>query len=266
MISVRYIFHDCFLVISDSASIVFDYWKDPRGSGESDPAFLDLIPADRPLYVAVSHHHKDHLNTDIFKWRQRFPDIRYILSKDTARFCRHFLREDSLWKGPKVPHEKVTVMRDGESFCDAIVRIRAFGSTDIGCSYAVTVDDRVFFHAGDLNAWIWKDESSESEVADALRQFTEILDVVAMEYPHIDYAMFPVDSRIGTDYFTGASLFVRAVDVDCFFPMHFELADTPEELAKRHDDAIAFDRFARPGYGEYVALLSPGALYVRTDR
>lgn len=37
----------------------------------------------------------------------------------------------------------------------------------------------------------------------------------------IDIAMFPVDSRIGTDYMRGASQFIERIKTAAFAPMHF---------------------------------------------
>jgi len=241
--------------------MLFDYWRDPRYEDDPQcamPPLLDDLPDDRPLYVFVSHHHKDHLNTGIFSWQERFGRIHYVMSKDTARFCRRYLRDDSIWRGPKVSADKVTVLKPGERWSDGTMEVCAFGSTDTGCSYLLRIGGESIFHAGDLNAWIWKDESTPAEVATDLRRYEAILKDIAAESPEIGYVMFPVDSRIGTDYFTGARMFAELIRVGHFFPMHFELADTDEELRQRHKDAIAFGSYARKDYGEYIGLQTPG--------
>lgn len=70
----------------------------------------------------------------------------------------------------------------------------------------------------------------------------------------------PVDSRIGTDYFTGAAMLVRSIDVRHFFPMHFALG-SEEEQRHRRRDALAFDLYANPDRGEYIGLASPYASF-----
>ena len=103
-------------------------------------------------------------------------------------------------------------------FCDESLKIEAFDSTDIGNSYAVTVNGIKIFHAGDLNAWIRKDESTESEISEALKTYESILDKIVSKYPEFDMAMFPVDSRLGTDYFTGAKDIFRKNMCKTLFP------------------------------------------------
>lgn len=257
---LRYVFHDCFVLQTEVCAVVFDYWSTADGEQEF-PAFLDSLDPQKPLYVLVSHHHKDHYSKYVFGWQHRFPKIHYILSKDTAKFARRYLKEDSLFNGEKVAPEKVTVLRPGEVYGDDCLEIRAFGSTDIGNSYVVTVEGKTVFHAGDLNAWMWKDESTDEEVQEAIGAYQKILDDIKEVFPALDICMMPVDSRIGTDYFTGAHMLVCQIRTAHFFPMHFSLGDEDEQ-ALRRKDAIAFERYANRSYGEYIALTREGDLFL----
>lgn len=239
------------------ANIVFDFWKDVLSPGKGIPSFLDRLDKDKPLYVVVSHHHKDHYTKRIFEWGKIFRRIHYVLSSDTARYARHILNPDSIYLGPKPAPETVTVLSPGESFSDGRIAIKAFSSTDIGNSYILQAEGKTYFHAGDLNAWVWKDESTEEEIAKSIRDFETIADGIAAEYPTIDYAMFPVDSRIGRDFFTGAYIFVRKIDVRHFFPMHFGLGETPEQQRKFETDASDISAYMNKDRGEYICLQAP---------
>lgn len=265
---IKYIWHDCFTVRTPECSVVFDYWKDPV-VGEGKPSrFIEsgdpseMLPRDLPLYVVVSHHHKDHFNREIFRWAALFPNIRYILSRDTMRMCRHVFSPDSVYAGPKVDSSRATVLRPGESFSDGVMKVAAFGSTDIGNSYIVETGGYRLFHAGDLNAWVWADESTSAEVRAAIRDFEAKLEpicrylVEAHDGGCVDVAMFPVDSRIGSGYYTGAKIFVRAVDTARFLPMHFGLGDVAEQ-ARYERDALRFSLYANPDRGDY---LEPGII------
>lgn len=261
---LTYIWHDCFWLQSDSANVVFDFWKDPTSPSPSEiPAFLKEADKDKPLYVFVSHHHKDHYSKRIFEWHSLFSDIRYIISDDTARHARHILNPGSLYSGPKPSPSAVTVLKPGESFSDRLITIHAFASTDIGNSYAVSLDGMTYFHAGDLNAWIWKDSSTSSGVEESLSDFGKILDSILMKYQSFDFVMFPVDSRIGRDYFTGAKLFVRVFDVRHFFPMHFELGEDAHQIRKFHLDAAKTELYMNPHDGEYICLQMPYSSFSR---
>lgn len=238
MIGLSYIFHDCFLVETQGANLVFDYWKERVENRGELPGFLENIDREKPLYVFVSHHHKDHFVKDIFEWQKSFPGIHFILSYDTARFCRHILSPTSIYKGAKPAPERVTVMRPGDTFSDGLVEVAAFGSTDIGCSYAVVAGGERIFHAGDLNAWIWLDESTDAEVRKALGDYRKILSDIKGRFDSFDIAMFPVDSRIGREYWTGAEMFLNHFNVKQFVPMHFCLGENAEELRQRASDAL----------------------------
>lgn len=289
MTEITYIWHDCFMVRRPECALVFDYWHD-AGSDESKnqdsgvgvrspfPRFLDMIDAGKPLYVFVSHSHKDHYNPDVFAWAARFPRIHYVLSRDVWHRCRHIASETSVYAGPKVDRAMITVLEPGAVHEDGLVRVAAFPSTDIGNSYMVEVKRERecpvrFFHAGDLNAWIWKDESTEQEVRKAMGDFEACLvpveawlDASAADGDGecIDYAFFPVDSRIGTDYFTGAATLLGKVCVRRFFPMHFGLGN--EEEQKRYQrDAMRFDLFANRERGEYIPLCEPYTTYVNAE-
>ena len=132
------------------------------------------------------------------------------------------------------------------------------------------------FHAGDLNAWIWLEESSEQEIRKAMGDYRACLRSVAESFAGdsgevpppekrcIDFAFFPVDSRLGKDYFTGARIFVREFNVAHFFPMHFGLGDEAEQR-QRCDDALKFSLYANPDRGEYIPLASPFATFLDND-
>lgn len=256
MMNIKYIWHDCFILTTESATLIFDYWKEPDGSTPQQ-SFLNDIDSQKPVYVFVSHHHKDHLNPEIFGWGNILPDIHYIISNDTAKFCRHYLRPDSFCRGDKPAPESVTVLRPGESWSDGTVNVEAFGSTDIGNSYYVEVDGHSIFHAGDLNAWIWIDESSSEEVEQALEKFKFILHDIAVRHSSIDYVMFPVDPRLGTRYWTGAEIFVREIDCRHFFPMHFTLGENQQQCRDFVRGASDFGNYANPQRGEYIILTEP---------
>ena len=262
---LTYIYHDCFLLSTEKAVVLFDYWKDPLSGRDKDfPPLLELLPADRPVYILVSHHHKDHFTRRIFLWQQKFPNIRYIISPDVYKACRFMFVENSTYAGFKPSMESVTVLKEGETFRDEIISVHAFGSTDIGNSYVVSLDGRNFFHAGDLNAWIWKDESTEEEVEEAIEAFKDKLLPISRQFPELDVAMFPVDSRLRTDYFLGAYLFVREIKVKLFVPMHFELVEDETEKLPRRLDAGAFSFYRNPDFGDYLQLASTRSSFLKT--
>lgn len=259
MVRITYIWHDCFTVETPEASIVFDYWLDSDGEPRELPRFLSSLPASKPLYVFVSHGHKDHFNPAVFGWFAKFESVRYVVSRDVMKRIRHVVSETSVYSGPKVPASAVTALGPGGSWRDDTLEVRAFPSTDIGDSFWIDCGGVTLFHAGDLNAWTWRDESDEREIAKVLGDYRACLrDIEAsVGGRRIDFCFFPVDSRIGSGYAEGASMFVRRLDVANFFPMHFALGDA-EERERRRSDALRFERYAYTERGRYIPLAIPG--------
>ena len=52
-----------------------------------------------------------------------------------------------------------------------IIRIEAFGSTDVGISFLIDLQGVRLFHAGDLNNWHWSEESTPQEIRKAEGDF-----------------------------------------------------------------------------------------------
>ena len=167
--SITYIWHDCFVVELNDCILIFDYWADPDGR------IFDFITHDKPVYIFVSHHHKDHFCKEIFSWSSQLNNkISYIISSDTARFIKHLLSPRSTYKGKlRIDPERVKIMSEGDYFSDDLISVNAYGSTDIGCSYLISHSSKRIFHAGDLNAWILEDKTP-SEKAQEISNFKSI--------------------------------------------------------------------------------------------
>ncbi len=234
---VTYIFHSGFLVETDSAVLVFDYYKDPAG-------VVDRLDDQRPVYFFSSHRHPDHFVPAIFSLGKRFKEHKFLLSHEIekcAAYRRHAPKDD--------PAFSPVFLHRGDVYDDGLVKVHAFPSTDIGISTYVEVSGKKIFHAGDLNLWQWKDDAPADAVKMARGQFRACLrDIKAAGVADIDAAMFPVDPRQGNGYEEGAKIFVGDFRVAHFFPMHFW--DNPEK-------AIDFNIYKNAGYGEYHALTEP---------
>lgn len=206
MIKVTFLAHSGFAITSKEAILVFDYCKDPAHA-------LHKIFNDNPelpVLFFISHHHTDHHSPDIYEMAQNH-ERTYILSNDVY--------------GQNIPSTlAVAGMSAGDSLenLPGGVSVKAFGSTDAGVSFLVTLaDGKRVFHAGDLNDWHWKDSSTEREAQKAESRFVTIVDRIAQEVKTVDVAMFPVDERQGSDFAKGATIFTDKIEVKNFFPMHF---------------------------------------------
>jgi L-ascorbate metabolism protein UlaG (beta-lactamase superfamily) len=234
MIKVTFLDNSGFVLTTSGLIMVFDYYKDPSSAF---PEILEANP-DAPIVFFVSHHHPDHYNKAIFDLAQNHKRV-YILSNDI--FTKY------------IP---ATAQVAGVSPGDVLYRlpgdiqVKAYGSTDVGVSFMVTMPDGIkIFHAGDLNDWHWQDTSTEREVQKAENHFKTILNCIADENPHINIAMFPVDARQGSDFARGANLFLSAIKVEHFFPMHFHDAAT---------EACDFSKYIGDSKAKCHCLHTPG--------
>ncbi len=89
------------------------------------------------------------------------------------------------------------------------VSVRAFRSTDAGVSFLAEAGGLRVFHAGDLNFWHWREESTGAEVEEARRAFDRA--VSEIEGEAVDVAFFPVDPRMAGGYDEGALEFAGRV-------------------------------------------------------
>ena len=132
------------------------------------------------------------------------------------------------------------------------VKVKAFESTDLGVSFLVDLCGVHIFHAGDLNFWHWREESTIKEIEEADERFRRAVDPIMKE--SIDLAFFPVDPRQGRLFDAGANYFILSVKPRLLVPMHFwGRAEIAEEYARRarckQTEVIAMTRF-----GEQIRL------------
>ena len=208
---LTYIYHSGFAIEADGFAILIDYYKDTGKSPEKGFVHEELLNRSGTLYILSSHFHPDHFNPEVLRWKTYKKDIVYLFGKDILKRNRAG-KEDAFY------------LKKGDTYEDHNLRIRAFGSTDSGISFLIEAEGKRLFHAGDLNNWHWKDESTPEEVAEAEKNYLKELDDLVKVTDKLDVAMFPVDPRIGTDFMRGAQQFVDCIKTNIFVPMHFDEA------------------------------------------
>ena len=204
-----YIYHSGFALEAEGVTVIIDYYKDSSEAEHSRGIVHDyLLQKPGKLYVLATHFHPDHFNREILTWKEQRPDIHYIFSKD-------------ILKSHRAQAEDAIYIKKGETYEDETLRIDAFGSTDVGSSFLIHLQDWSVFHAGDLNNWHWSEESTPQEIRKAEGDFLAEVRELQQTAPAVDVVMFPVDSRIGKDYMRGAEQFVERIKITIFVPMHF---------------------------------------------
>lgn len=203
---VRYLDHSGFAVEVGDTMLIFDYYND-----EGEPRSLEggVVTADElaryaRVAVFVSHSHSDHFNPVIFQWTS---------SRLRPEFFLSFEVPDGY------PGHRLS---PGDTVEESGMTVRAFGSTDLGVSFLVEYEGLRIFHAGDLNWWHWREESTPREIEESETAFREAMapiEAAAKEKP-FDIAFFPLDPRQKSFFDAGANYFLLAVKPRIFVPMH----------------------------------------------
>ena len=130
---VTFIEHSSFMVEMEQNVLLFDYYQ-----GE-----IPSFDGSKTLYVFASHSHADHYDPAIWKLKEQYKDIHYILSDDIK------------------DNEGAVVMKAHEKKEVAGIKIETLRSNDMGVAFLVKVEGKTIYHAGDLNWWHWNGESEE---------------------------------------------------------------------------------------------------------
>lgn len=206
---LTYIYHSGFAIEAEQVTVIIDYYKDSSEKTYNKGVVHDrLLKRPGKIYVLASHFHPDHFNPEILSWKDQRPDIVYLFSKDILKH-RRAQKEDAVF------------IKKGEIYEDEYIRVQAFGSTDVGVSFLITLQGKQIFHAGDLNNWHWSEESTDQEIRKAEGDFLAEVKNIKQTCPQMHLVMFPVDSRLGKDYMKGPKQFIEQIKSSIFVPMYF---------------------------------------------
>ena len=196
---ITYIHHSCFLIETTTCYYLFDYEK----------GHMPAMDITKPIFVLSSHAHHDHYNADIFSMlrEQGMQTVYAILSDDI-----------------KVPTgvDVMQVSPNKEYRLCLGQKLTTFCSTDVGVAFLIEDKGEIFYHAGDLNDWVWEGESesyNEQMTVDYRRQ----IDLLAklLNGRTIDVAFVVLDPRQEKDYDRGLCFFLEHVSVAKVYPMHY---------------------------------------------
>lgn len=233
---LTYIYHSCYLIETDRCNLIFDFFKDSGDKPGKGIIHERILRDPKPLYVFSSHFHPDHFNRDILQWIFHHKNITYIFSKD-------------ILEHHKAGANDAIYLDKGDEYRDELLHVKTFGSTDVGGSFFIEIEGKQIFHAGDLNNWHWKEESTAEEIAEAEAFYERELTDVANGIEKLDLVMFPIDPRLGKDFMIGAIQFINRIPVKIIAPMHFGEAYTK---------IAAFESYAKAAGTNYMKITEKG--------
>lgn len=207
---VMYIGHSGFLLEATEAYFLFDYY-------EGD---IPVMNREYPLVVFVSHKHADHYNPAIFELVKQYPYVHYVLSRDVpVKWKIQEYRQQGISL-----EERITVVRkntDTELLLHGQkepLKITTLKSTDEGVAYLLEYQGKRYYHAGDLNLWLWSGETKQYNDNMRIKYFRELEKLKGLQ---IEAAFVPLDPRQERDAYAGMESFLEPVQVRKVFPMHF---------------------------------------------
>ena len=186
---ITYLDHSGFAVEYKKYVLIFDWYKGK----------LPEFDSEKEIYVFSSHSHYDHFDRKIFELENIYPNVRYVLSADITE--------------KPVPSKVWFVIADKE-YRIGNLKVQTLHSTDAGVAFLVYVDDRIIYHAGDLNWWHWEEESeyyNEQMRMDYQKEIHKLKNI------RIDVAFVPLDPRQEEQYYLGLDYFMKHTDTKLVF-------------------------------------------------
>lgn len=197
--NITYIHHSCFLLETDRFYYLFDY----------ESGNLPQMNPEKPVFVLSSHSHGDHYNPEVFSLLKNagMVQVRAILSDDI------------------VPPEHVntlSVSPGKEYVLGPEQRLTTFRSTDLGVAFLIEDRGTLLYHAGDLNDWVWAEETDEYNTQmtrDYQREIRHLANTLAGR--EMDAGFVVLDPRQEADYARGLCFFLEHIPVKTVYPMHY---------------------------------------------
>lgn len=212
---ITYHYHSGFSVNLGDTLLVFDYWQgEHKELPQQSRLTPEILSGFAHVYVFISHSHPDHFDPVVYEWRN-LTDVTYLVSYEMPVGTR----------GRRMSPGDHLILSDR-------LQVWAYDSTDLGVSFLVEADGLNLFHAGDLNFWHWREESSLKDIEEAEQAFHRAVADIPKDV--IDVAFFPVDPRQGQMYDAGANYFILSTKPRLVIPMHFwGSVSTADEFARR---------------------------------
>ena len=196
---ITYIYHSSFLLETNTCYYLFDYEK----------GCLPEMDDTKPIFVLSSHGHHDHYNSEIFsKLVALGMQTIYAVLSDDIEIPNH------------VNTLRVSAGNDYELALGQ--NLFTLQSTDLGVAFLIEDQGELIYHAGDLNDWVWEEESRDYN-EQMTKDYRKQMDLLSEKLKHreIDAAFVVLDPRQEKDYDRGMCYFLEHVPAKKVYPMHY---------------------------------------------
>lgn len=240
---VTYIGHSGFMVETEIANLLFDYCE----------GVLPEVDCEKPFVVFVSHAHSDHYNPEIFALAKKYKNIQYVLSHD-IRLTEELAKEYKMTR-VFIMNRVISVQQGirrviplSDAWGGDYIVMETIKSTDQGVAFLLNVGGKRIYHAGDLNCWVWEDDTKQ-EFNNMSALFKRAVERINGREIHLAFA--PLDPRQGKYYKLGMEYLLNAAPITYAVPMHFwqqpEIMDRYEEERQTKDLATTIVKLRQGG-------------------
>lgn len=197
--NITYVHHSCFLVETERFYYLFDYEK----------GHLPEMDGTKPIFVLSSHGHADHYNSGIFS----------LLADAGMQHVRAILSDDIAMPANV---NALQVIPEKDYDLGFQHKLTTFRSTDQGVAFLIEDRQTLIYHAGDLNDWVW-DEESDSYNEQMTINYRKQIDLLSekLNQQEIDVAFVVLDPRQEKDYDRGLCYFLENIPAKHVYPMHY---------------------------------------------
>ena len=197
--NVTYIHHSGFLVETGRWYYLFDY----------ESGCLPPLDVTKPVFVLSSHSHGDHYNPKIF------PKL-----ESMGMQCICPILSDDIY--PEGERNALYVAPEQEYDLGESRKLTTFRSTDLGVAFLIEDREDLIYHAGDLNDWVW-DEETDAYNQQMTMDYRNQISLLAGKLGgrEIDVAFVVLDPRQEKDYDRGLCCFLENIAAKQIYPMHY---------------------------------------------
>jgi L-ascorbate metabolism protein UlaG (beta-lactamase superfamily) len=118
--------------------------------------------------------------------------------------------------------DSLRVAPEKEYELGSLHRFTTLRSTDLGVAFLIEDQDTLIYHAGDLNDWVWEEESdayNEEMTLNYRRQIDMLSQKLGQR--ELDAAFVVLDPRQEKDYDRGICHFLKNIPAKLVYPMHY---------------------------------------------
>ena len=202
MLKITYIYHDCFLLRYGNTILLFDYPEDINREAEE---YITKTLNGRNLIVFISHSHRDHFTEKFLNFKKYVKDFKCVVSRDVKEVCKQCL--------------ECNVVEEGDYLKIGDIKVKAYGSSDLGVSYLLEVVNTRIYFAGDNVDWR-REELSQEFNEKIWKTFSKTIEEILKDYGKVNIVFAGFCEKCSN--YGGIPYIAEKLKPELIVPMHLK--------------------------------------------